>query len=106
MSAHPHEKRVYQSARPPATGVGVVRLPIHVDRASKIIACCDAVELQHFIHSVLQVGYVACVTRTSDGGAVSLTVFDGDIRYKSWARSEDELLICYRDLLAAIGGEE
>lgn len=103
----PHnEKRVYHSTRPAPTGVNTLRLPGILDRASRIIDCCDAVELQHFIYSVMQVGYVACFTATSDRGAVAITVFDGDTRYKSYARSEDELLLCYRDMLAAIGGEE
>jgi hypothetical protein len=54
----------------------------------------------------MQMGYVVSITATSDGGAVSLSVYDGDIRYKSYARSADELLDCYHNLLRAIRGEE
>jgi hypothetical protein len=72
----------------------------------RICDSSDALELQHFITAVVGVGYVACFSATSDRGAISITVFDGNTRYKSYARSENELLLCYRDLLAAIGGEE
>lgn len=106
MSGRENEKRVYHSARPAPTGKHTVRLPSILDRASRIISECDASELQYFVLAVMQMGYVACLTSTSDRGAVAITVFDGSTRYKSYGRSEDELLLCFRDLLAAIGGEE
>lgn len=106
MNGRNNEKRTYHSARPAATGSNIVRLPSLMDRASRILDDGDAGELQHFIYSVMQMGYVACFTATSDRGAVAITVFDGATRYKSYARSENELLLCYRDLLSAIAGEE
>jgi len=106
MNGRQNEKRVYNSPRPATTGSNIVRLPSVMDRASGILDACDAIELQYFIRAVLMLGFCVSFTSTSDRGAVSIVVFDGQTRYKSYARSEDELLLCYRDLRRAIGGEE
>ena len=96
----------YKSQRPTSTGSRVVRLSGTMGQASRIMLECDGVELLAFLSSVIAMGYCISVTGTSDGGAISLTVFDGAIRWKSYARCADELLSCYRDLLGAIRGEE
>jgi hypothetical protein len=77
-----------------------------MDRAMFIVAECDAPELSDFISAIIGMGYCVSFTGTSDRGAVSITVFDGAVRWKQYARGADELLTCYRDLLAAIRGEE
>src|SRR5215475_13484284 len=96
----------YRSPRPAPEGSLVKRLPDSAIRGIGIVNRCDTSELQYFLSSVIGMGYCCAFTCTSDGGAVSITVYDGAIRFKSYARHEDELPSCYRDLLAAIRGEE
>jgi hypothetical protein len=106
MNGHSHNGGAYKSARVTRERVGPSRVFVATDRASLLVMRCDASELQHFICSVMQLGWCVTFTQTSDGGACSVTCYDGNIRYKSYARHEDELPLCFRDLLAAIRGEE
>lgn len=106
MSASPRAKNIYQSARPAPKGGRVVRLSGNMGRAVRVLAGCDPAELSSFVCSVVSLGYVATFTGTSDGGAISVVVYDGDTRWKGYGRDEDQLLTSFRDLLAAIRGEE
>jgi hypothetical protein len=106
MSGHPHDGGAYKSPRIIRERVGPSRILVPTDRAAMLVLRCDTSELCHFVSSVMQMGWCVTFTQTSDGGACSITCYDGAIRYKSYARSSDELLLCYRDLLAAIRGEE
>lgn len=106
MNGHSRSTGPYKSPRPAAQGGRVVRVPGDLVRAVRILSSGNADELSYFLCQVVEMGYCASITATSDRGAISITVFDGAIRYKDYARDSDELLRCYRDLLNTIRGEE
>jgi len=106
MNGHSRSTGPYKSQRPTSTGSSVVRIPSDMVRAVRILSGGDDAELSMFICQVTEMGYCVSFTATSDRGAVSITVYDGAIRFKDYARDSDELLRCYRDLLSAIRGEE
>jgi hypothetical protein len=106
MSGYSHAGGAYKSTRVIRTGVSARPILISTDRAAMLVLRCADGELRGFISAVMQLGWCVSLTQTSDGGACSITCFDGATKYKSYARSADELLVCYRDLLAAIRGEE
>lgn len=106
MNGHSRSTGPYKSQRPATQGSGVVRIPGDLVRAVRILSSSDDGELSLFICQIVEMGFCVSFTATSDRGAVSITVFDGSIRFKDYARDSDELLRCYRDLLTAVRGEE
>jgi hypothetical protein len=106
MSDSPHKKEAYVSQRPPAQRSNVVRLRDSPGRAVEIMLDCDAIELQHTICEVLGLGYCVSFTATSDGGAVSIVVFDGYTRFKGYGRSAAHFETSIREVLRLARGEE
>jgi hypothetical protein len=106
MSAYTRSEGPYKSSRPTPQGKRVVRLSGNMGRAVRVIRSSDAAELSDFICTIISLGMCVSFTGTSDGGAISIVVFDGDTRWKAYGRDEDQLLTSFRDLAAAIRGEE
>ena len=50
------------------------------------------------IGDALVAGYGVLIAPTSDGGAISVTVYDGDERFRTYATNHDE----FRDALTAL----
>lgn len=96
----------YKSPRPAPTGGNVVRVSGGMGRAVRVCNSVDAAEIQDFISTIISMGYAVTFTGTTDGGAVSVVIYDGSIRWKGYGRDEDQLLCSFRNLLAAIRGEE
>lgn len=105
MNGNHRKEGPYKSPRPAVQRSNVVRLPGNLGHASGVMSASDEVELCNFVSTIIAMGFCISFTSTSDGYAVSLTVYDGATRWKQYARDPDELLTCYRDLLAAIRGE-
>lgn len=106
MSERPQQKQAYVSNRPPPQGSHVIRIRDSPGRAVEIVSNCDPIELQHVICEVLALGYCISFTSTSDGGAVSIVVFDGYTRFKGYGRSVAHLEGSIRDVLRLARGEE
>ena len=98
-------REVYVSARPAPAGGNVVRLRGEPDRAKQVLLECDMAELQHALCTVVGMGYCISFTSTSDGGAVSVVVYDGFTRFKAYARSTEHLERSLGALLDAVRGE-
>jgi len=59
---------------------------------------CDSRLWLEAIYSCLEFGLGLLISRTSDGGAVSVTVYEGNDRSRSYAATSDELA----EVLAAV----
>jgi len=106
MNERRNHEGPYKSMRPTPTRGGIVRLRDTPARASKVVADCDMAELQYAIQSVVGMGYAISFTATSDGGALSVVVFDGNIRWKAYERDGLYLPDKLHDLLDRVRGEE
>lgn len=105
MNGH-HRKDVHNVPRLAVPDVLTVRLREQPDRAISLLSQCDMAELSFFMQQVLRMGYCVSFSATSDGGAVSITVFDGATKFKGYVRAAHEFETRYRDLLSAVRGEE
>jgi hypothetical protein len=106
MNERRHTKEAYVSTRSSPQGSNVVRLRDDNARAVSILSECDPIELQHAICEVLSLGYCISWTTTSDGGAVSIVIFDGFTRFKAYARSVAHFERSLHDILQLARGEE
>jgi len=106
MNDRPYKKQAYVSDRPPAQRSNIVRLRDSPGRAATIVADSDPIELQHTVCEVLAMGYCISFTATSDGGAVSIVVFDGYTRFKGYGRLVSQAADGIRDVLRLARGEE
>lgn len=59
----------------------------------------DGDELQHFIEMVCDYGACVIMSRSADGGVLSLTVISGNDRLRAYARSGDEMLRHFTSVL-------
>ena len=51
-------------------------------------------QLGEAVHAAVMGGLGVLIAATSDGGAISVTVYDGDERFRSYASSADEWKAC------------
>jgi uncharacterized protein YfaP (DUF2135 family) len=102
MSKEPTKNGTYRSTKPESTTNGSTRLV--TGRARGVIRWdeCDAAEVLHFISTIAENGDAVTLTKTSDGGALSITVLTGRDRLKGYANGADVLLERLRDMLAEL----
>lgn len=103
---HEHRKDVHNVPRVADQNFGTFRLRDQPDRALSVLRQCDSAELSYFVQQVVRMGYCVAFSATSDGGAISITCYDGATKFKGYVRAAHEFETRYRDLLSAIRGEE
>lgn len=59
-------------------------------------------ELEYFVRRVTDLGGSVLLSKSADGGVLSITVMAGDTRWRSHPRSADECLRAFTDILADI----
>lgn len=64
----------------------------------------DATELLHFVDKATRAGAGVILSITRDGGALSLTVIDGNDRYREYPHTSDEVLVAMHEILEEITG--
>lgn len=89
----------YKSNRPSPSRTGRTRLVSGAAARNFDWSMCDATEIAHFVQVVVEHGDLACFTRTSDGGAICITVVCGVDRLKAYAANSNDLLLRMRDML-------
>lgn len=84
------------------TGSGFSRLLANSPQAPQQIRLADGSSdtLWRLLASVVDSGAAVMVSRTSDGGAISLTLYVGSQRYREYAKTLEEL----EELLRAAAG--
>ncbi len=104
--AKTRSKQVYNVPRPLSAEQLVIRSRSKPDRAVEALTEYDNGELSYFICAVVRMGYCVSFSATSDGGAISIVVYDGCIRFKAYGRNTDQFATSCRDLLSTLRGEE
>ncbi len=99
-------KQVYNVPRPLQPEQLTIRPRSRPDRAIQTLSEYDSAELSYFICTVVSMGHAVSFSATSDGGAISISVYDGYTRFKAYGRHPDELETSLRDLLSTLRGEE
>lgn len=99
-------KDVHNVPRPFAPQFGTNRVRAQPDRAIRALDGCNGAELSYFIGEVVRMGFCVSFTATSDGGAISVVVFDGARRYKGYCRNPDEFPERFHEILCELRGEE
>ncbi len=99
-------KQVYNVPRPLPAEQLIIRPKCEPDRAIASLTEYDNGELSYFVCAVVAMGYVVSFTATSDGGAISIVVYDGTTRFKAYGRHPDQFATSFRDLLTTLRGEE
>jgi len=94
-----HRKVVFTSPTPRNEGKTSIAANVRHAGRSFDASDVDADELAWFLLKVVGHGDCACFTLTSDGGALSITVIQGDTRHKAYAKDSEELIERCHDLL-------
>jgi len=94
------KKTVFQSSRPTPTRNGSVNIPARTNERQFALSEGIESEIAHFIRTVLKHGDLVCFTVTSDGGALSVTVVQGQTRYKGYAPTDDAAVSLFSDLIS------
>lgn len=99
---HTHQEEVYTKTVSRVPRNGRAEIVMRRPSADSGVMQCDEAELLHFVQMVVGHGDLCSFTQTSDGGAICICILAGDRSYKSYARSADEFLIRFTDLLARV----
>jgi hypothetical protein len=105
MNGRSHQKSVHYVPRPLSADKLIIGPRSKPDNAVQVLSDCDPIELSQLISVVVGLGMCISFTATSDGGAISIVCYDGTYRLKAYGRSENQLIISIRDLLATLRGE-
>jgi len=106
MSGRAHQKQTYNVPRPLAPEYLTARARRDIPGLADLYLECDDGELSYFICQVARLGYAASFSQTSDGGALSISVYDGYTRFKGYIRKADDFADRFTELLCRMRGEE
>lgn len=92
MSNLPNSRSAGARAAPP-TGSGFLRLLGDSTPSKQGISLGDGAHQNNWSHlvSVVDSGAAVMISRTSDGGAISLTLYLGELRYREYASTPQTL---------------
>ena len=87
-----HQKQVFTSPTPRLEGKASRAATVRHAGVPFALSELDADELCGFIQAVVGSGDCVAFTLTSDGGALSITVIQGDTRHKAYAATPQEAI--------------
>jgi hypothetical protein len=95
MNGKAPETKGYEYKRPNVARSNTNRLRGKPNGAIAVLAECDSDELRGWLCQMVELGVLTGCTPTSDGGALSISIINGSITRRWYARSADELLAIF-----------
>ena len=106
MNGRSHQKQTHYVPRPLTEDMLTARPSLRGAAICNLYSECDSAQLSEFVRGVVLLGFAVSFSVTSDGGALSISIYDGFTRFKGYVRHAYQFEDRFDSLLRRARGEE